>query len=271
MASDYQPLVSVITAVFNDGKTLERAIKSVVNQSYDNIEYIVVDAKSQDRTPEIIKKYSQHIDCLISETDRGTYEGMNKGILKARGEIIYFLNTDDYFFDQNVVRDAVYFFGNNRSADIVYGYIYLNNPENVYKTGKWGGKVNLEILKNGKTICHQAMFTKRKIFSKIGLFDLKYRVAADYDFLCRVYKNGFNVQYFDRIIANFYSLGASAKNNFSDCFRENLPIIREHFGGYNAVVYAVCYKTVQIAAYLLNRLGLLKYFQRLRYRKFFRA
>jgi glycosyltransferase involved in cell wall biosynthesis len=177
-------LISIITIVFNGEKYFERSILSVINQTYDNIEYIIIDGGSTDGTIDIIKKYQEFISYWISEPDKGIYDAMNKGIGVCRGDYIYFLNSDDYLVDSQVLIKVVEFIRANQ-ADILYGNIYLDK-----KSGK-----KLVIVKIGsdyelftRTVCHQAILASKDAFKTVEKFNTAYSICADREWLLRAIK-----------------------------------------------------------------------------------
>ncbi|MFZ2957928.1 MAG: glycosyltransferase family 2 protein [Candidatus Ozemobacteraceae bacterium] len=197
---------TVITVCFNAEKYIDGAIQSVLSQSYPNIEYIIIDGASTDQTVTIIERYKKRITKIVSGKDRGIYDAMNKGVRFATGDIIYFLNADDRFFDTNVVANIVKTFEEHKKASLVIGKVepvhasasFLSNKR-VYQ-GKWSSK--LRLLIDG--LCHQRVFAKIDLFRKLGFFDLKLRYAADFDWLLRAYNakekfvhTNFSVAFFD--------------------------------------------------------------------------
>jgi glycosyltransferase involved in cell wall biosynthesis len=207
--------ISIITVCFNAAKTIERTINSVLSQSYPAIEYIIVDGASTDGTIEIIKKYTSKISKSISEKDNGIYDAMNKGIALATGDIVYFLNADDRFCDENVLTDIVKVFQEDGSRMLVYGNVRAEDvPSEIAPKLKKMSQIKdiHEFLHFG--ICHQSVFAKRTLFSNIGDFNCRYKYAADYEWLIRAFKycpSGFF--YFDRDIACYYFLGLSFKQS----------------------------------------------------------
>jgi len=206
--------ISVVTVCKNSEKHIEKAIQSVINQTYHNYEYIIIDGKSDDRTCEIIAKYSNYIAQFISETDNGLYEAMNKGIKLATGDFIYFLNSDDYFFDQEVLKDIVQTLLKDNSCDFLYG-----NVEQVSISGECftSKLVKPEYLKTEMiTSCaipHQGSFFKANLFEKLGYFNETYRIAADYEWFTRLLQNpSLKLSFIDRIIAFYYCGGFSGTN-----------------------------------------------------------
>jgi glycosyltransferase involved in cell wall biosynthesis len=179
------PLISVVTAVLNGREHIEQTILSVLNQSYDDIEYIVVDGGSTDGTLDIIRKYDDRIDRWISEPDAGIYDAMNKGIGLASGELINLLNADDYL-EPDAVRKVAEAYGENAGPCIVYGDAY-------YQDDRYAVKAPYHSAMKpwlGMTVNHQAMFVHRDIYAQIGLYDATYALGGDYDFFVRCGKGG---------------------------------------------------------------------------------
>ncbi len=183
------PLVSIITVVFNSDKYIEKTINSVLEQTYDNCEYIIVDGCSTDRTIEIIKKYESKIDYWSSEPDNGIYDAMNKGIKIARGDIIGILNSGD-FYDKNAVEKIVNIYNVNKienySSLVIIGAICrFSENENV----KFKQIADVFDSCGPVLINHPATFVARSVYENIGYFNLQYRIVADYDFILRAYHN----------------------------------------------------------------------------------
>lgn len=198
--------VSIITVVFNGEKTIERTIKSVISQTYKNVEYIIIDGKSTDNTLKIVEKYHEHIACLVSESDKGIYDAMNKGILKATGDIVGIINSDDYYAVDTIEKVVDCFV--KTGADVVYGRVNL-----IYENGYMVASDNppLEQLNYKMIIQHPSVFVKKSVYSQYGAFNLCYSIAADYDFLLRVYNQGVKFYYLDEILAYFSMAGTSNK------------------------------------------------------------
>jgi glycosyltransferase len=178
--------VSIITTVFNNKNTIESAIKSVLDQSYPNIEYIVVDGGSTDGTVEIINKYKDRITKFISEPDRGVYDGMNKGIKLAIGDIIGILNSDDIYFDDKVIEKVVEKM-RDKNIDVCWGdlvYVDKNNMEKIIRY--WKSSEHKEgNFKNGWMPPHPTFFVKKWVYEKYGFFNLDFPIAADYELMLR--------------------------------------------------------------------------------------
>ncbi len=191
MSKKTNPTFSIITVVYNDVKNIEETIKSVINQTYKNFEYIIIDGNSDDGTVEKIKKYEKEIDYWISEKDKGIYDAMNKGIKKSKGELLFFLNSNDFFYNKDVLKNIEKKYLENNKPDILYGRMFFKYNDPLKEDGVPPQIHPKKRLPNGYSIYHQATFVKKDIFNKIGFFDIMYKVAGDYDFFCRSLVNGY--------------------------------------------------------------------------------
>lgn len=183
------PLLTIITATYNSEKTLEDTIKSILNQDYSNLEYIIVDGKSNDNTINIIKKYESLfiekniIFKWISEKDTGIYNAWNKGLNLATGDWIAFLGSDDFYLDNNTLDKYVAVLTNNPDADFIHSKVRLvNNGKVKYiVSDKWLWKNFKRYMK----IAHVGSFHNKKYFEKYGYYNETYKIAGDYEMLLR--------------------------------------------------------------------------------------
>lgn len=178
--------ISIITICFNSAETLEKTILSVAGQSYKNIEYIIIDGNSSDDTLGIIKKHEDKISKWISEPDKGLYDAMNKGVALATGDIIGILNSDDTFYDSNVIASIVKFHTEN-VIDASVGNIMQHNANGktvrIYSSKYW----NPEKLKIGFMPPHPSIFLKASLFEKLGNYELDFKIGADYELIVRYF------------------------------------------------------------------------------------
>lgn len=216
--------LSVITVVLNCVDTIERTIKSVINQPVKDIEYIVIDGGSTDGTLNVIKKYSAQINYWISEPDKGLYHAMNKGIKKAAGEWVAFMNADDWYEPSAFLEFCAV--AEQSSSDIIYGKV--NKFENGIKTGYLGisQTTNPEAIHGGNIYCHQGLFIKRKLFEEIGLYDCQYKTLADYDWILKAHNKGITPEFADFCVANFTMGGISSSKN---ALYENRILIQKNY------------------------------------------
>jgi glycosyltransferase involved in cell wall biosynthesis len=206
-AFNKQNMVTILTVCLNSENTIEDSIKSVLAQTYRNLEYIIIDGGSKDGTLDLIQKYKHGIAKIISEKDEGIYDAMNKGIKYSSGEIIYFLNSDDRLLDKNVINDAVIEFEKNKNISLLYGNVISKNKTTSDQV-IWKFKhINSRTLIHG-SLCHQSVFAKRYLFNEVGLFNKKFVISGDYEWLLKVFYNkSYKTKYFDRFIAYYNTTG----------------------------------------------------------------
>ncbi|MES2284324.1 MAG: glycosyltransferase family 2 protein [Bacteroidota bacterium] len=206
------PLISIITIVYNGAKYIERTINSVINQTYHNIEFIIIDGGSTDQTLDIIKKYEDKITFWKSEPDLGIADAFNKGISVAKGSIIGFVNSDDWYEDDTIEKVVGYF----DSYSVVFGDVQF--WEKNKKTHRTYGDHNR--LHHGMTIAHPAVFVKKEIYNKYGLFNLEYKIAMDYEFILRLYFNKVSFYNIESILVNMSLGGLSDRKWLEACIEE---------------------------------------------------
>jgi len=178
--------ISIITVCFNSSKTIEKTFQSILNQTYNDIEYIVIDGGSTDSTLDIIKKYKKNIASFVSEPDRGLYDAMNKGIKLATGDIVGILNSDDIYTDEKVLENVARFHENNNVEVSLGNIIQLTNYGKVvrrYSAKKWIPNK----LKIGFMPPHPSLFFKRELFEKYGYYHLDFVSGADYELIVRFF------------------------------------------------------------------------------------
>jgi len=200
-----KPLISIITVVYNGDKFLEETIKSTINQSYENIEYIIIDGDSTDRSIEIIKSYEDKIDYWISEEDNGIYDAMNKGIILSTGKIIGIINSDDWYEQEAIKRISIYF----DKECIITGD--MNKYTNDLKSGFLSNRTenDLKHALSYMPINHPATFVSKSVYENIGLFNDRYSICADHEFILRALKNRVNIVFLKYTLANMRMGGIS--------------------------------------------------------------
>lgn len=179
------PIISIITVSKNADITIEKAIKSVITQTYPYMEYIVIDIASSDNTVDIVNKYKEKLSYFAIESDAGLYNAMNKGISASTGEVLFFLNADNYFCDEMVLSDVADSFHRFPGVDIVFG-------DQVFDYGNKMDVKNQDINVSREqlartTIQHQTLFARKRLFDDIGLFSEEYRMMSDYDWILRAF------------------------------------------------------------------------------------
>ncbi len=233
--------LTLITATFNSERNIFDCLNSVSSQTYSNIEHIIVDGGSSDKTVAIIKSVST-FSKIISEPDQGIYDALNKGINLATGDIIGFLHSDDLLDDSNIIVDIVERFINT-NVDGVYGDLLYVNKDNTNKTIRhWKSKAfQQRNLIYGWMPAHPTLFLKKKIYEKHGLFDLSFKIAADYDFMLRILKDSeLKFEYLPKVITKMRVGGASNKNlsNILKKSREDLRAMRKNnIGGFHTLIF----------------------------------
>ena len=203
--------ISIITITYNSESTLEQTIQSVVNQSYPDIEYIIVDGKSNDNSLNIIEKYKSHITSIVSEKDAGLYDALNKGIELATGEVIGFLHSDDFYINNQVIQKYANTFLKTQ-CDAVYSDLYYvdrTNTDSIIR--KWkSGKYHPTSFKNGWMPPHPTFFVKKEMYSKYGKFNLDFKSAADYELMLRfILKHKIKIAYLPEYTINMRVGGKS--------------------------------------------------------------
>lgn len=203
--------VTLITATYNSQKYLEDCIQSVVRQTYHDIEYIIVDGKSGDGTLAIIKKYENNIAKWISETDRGMYDAINKGMEMATGDIIGILNSDDMLDGDDVIETIVKAF-EEKNVDSIYGDLEYVDPEDTNKIYRiWKGKpYKRSLFRSGWMPAHPTFYFRRELLKKYGGYENHYFSAADYEFMARyLYKYKISAYYLPKLIVKMRRGGQS--------------------------------------------------------------
>lgn len=218
----HTPELTIITVCYNSVSTIEATINSVLSQSFQNYEYIIIDGLSTDGTQDIIKRYIDNKKVkFIIEADNGVYDAMNKGVKLAVGEWVYFLGSDDILYDNEVIERII---GNENydSQQIIYGNVKFLHQGIIYD-----GPFNHEKIST-KNICHQALFVRKAVFDKTGLFDEKYKISADYAFNIKWLGLNLPSKYVEETIALYNEKGMSGKiwdqvfyNDFDNLLIEN--------------------------------------------------
>jgi len=232
--------ISIITAVYNNKNYIADCIESVISQSYQEIEHIVIDGGSTDGTKEILENYRLRVTHYISEPDNGMYDAINKGISLASGDIIGLLHSDDLFADKNVIADIAATFI-KRSADGVFGnllYVDRSNILNIVRYWKSSPFI-IKNLKKGWMPPHPTLFLKKDIVNKIGFYNTKYKIAADYDFMLRALTTpGLRFEYIPSVITHMRTGGASnksVKNMILKSWEDYIILRRNKVGGFSAL------------------------------------
>jgi glycosyltransferase len=232
--------ISIITATFNSEKTIYSTLQSVDNQTYKNIEHIIIDGKSTDKTLEIVAKFSS-VSKVISEKDSGVYFALNKGIKKASGDVIGFLHADDFFANDLILEKIAEKF-KNTNADILYAdldYVAFENHKKIIRHWK-SGDFSVKKLKKGWMPPHPTFYVKKSIYDRLGYFDTSFSIAADYDLMLRFLSDKtLKVVYLPEVAVKMRVGGISNRNlkNILQKSREDFRAMKKnHVGNFFSLI-----------------------------------
>jgi glycosyltransferase involved in cell wall biosynthesis len=222
----FKPTLSVITIVYNDVKNIEHTLLSVLQQTYTNIEYIVIDGNSNDGTTEIIKRYQNRIAKFICEKDEGIYDAMNKGLAISTGDYVLFMNSGDEFYAPDTVENV---FASADDADIYYGETEMIDS-NRQSLGKRRHKAPAHFtwrgFKYGMSISHQAIYIRRSLTE---LYDRRYGLSADIDWIIRAAKKAKKIVNVNHYVAR-YLVGGMSKTKHRQSLLERFDIMKRYYG-----------------------------------------
>ncbi len=204
------PLISVITVCYNIKDEIERTCQSIISQTAHNFEWIVIDGGSTDGTVEILNKYKDKITLFISEKDSGIYNAMNKGIKKASGDWLLFLNGGDCFAGTDIIEKFIALNGVYQYADIIYGDVNLINLDGTKKIKKYAYPLTKAYFFSS-TLNHQSVFIKRDLFEKYGLYNEDYKIISDWEKWIVFIINNCKFMKWEYVISDFYTGGISSK------------------------------------------------------------
>ncbi len=223
--------VSIITATYNCENTITTTINSVLSQTYDNIEYIIIDGGSKDSTLDIISNYKDSfkngkIITIISERDSGVYDAMNKGINLSSGDIIAFINSDDYYVSDNIIEEMISIFSSDERIDGVYANIYyVKRYDTEHISRRWITGTRSSFI-DGWHPAHPAFFVKKNIYDKYGRFNLQYKLAADFELMLRFIEvHHINIKYYPHFIIKMRE-GGMTNNSIRNIIKQNIECIK---------------------------------------------
>jgi glycosyltransferase len=245
--------VSVIVTVFNNASTIIDAIDSILLQDYSNIECIVIDAGSTDGTIEALNQNISKIDVFVSEADKGIYDGLNKGVAMATGDVIAFLHSDDVYADTKVVSDVVSQF--QPKIQGVYGDLVYTEIDNFNKVIRyWRSKPFASTLLNdGWMPPHPTLFLRRSVYEKYGSFDTSYSISGDYEFMLRILKEGVVVSYVPRVLYKM-RIGGKSNRGIVNLFNKSVEDLRAmRYHGLRNPFYGLLYKNISKLIQLIRR------------------
>lgn len=241
--------ISIITATFNSEKTIEETLLSVLSQDYKDIEHIIVDGKSKDRTMEIVKKYEKQYEGrlkYISEPDKGIYDAMNKGIKMATGDVIGLLNSDDKYANKEVISKIARKF-KDTNCDAVHGnLLYMDEETMTVPKRKWITKSTN--VRTGNITAHPTLYVKKEIYDRIGLYNLKYRVVADYDFMLKLLLDkNIKLEYINEYLIHM-RLGGESSNGIKGYkynLKESYNVLKDNHIKFAAIICCIrIFKTI---------------------------
>lgn len=247
--------ISIITAVYNRKGSIAQAIESVTNQTYSNIEHVIIDGASTDGTTEIIKQIIKPKDIFLSEPDKGIYDALNKGLQLSTGEIIGLVHSDDFLANERVLSEVAKAFS-DPNVELVYGdldYVSKENTDRIIR--HWKSKpFNVDLLKQGWMPAHPTVFIRRSLYEKMGGYNLKYSIAADYDWCIRYLKTS-NIKtiYIPRVLVKMRVGGESngSTKKFIIRNKEIYLIFRNHgFRSYESLKAIVIRNLAKIKQYI---------------------
>ena len=222
--------ISIITVCYNSQKTIKDTIESVLNQTYDNYEYILIDGKSSDDTVKIIESYKKKFKGkmkYISEKDKGLFDAMNKGIKMSTGDIIGIINSDDTLAKNDVFEIIASKF-KDKSLDGIYSNIYFLD-ENMKKINRVF-KAKKGNYKLGWYPPHPSLYLKSSVYKKYGNYNNNFRISADYDFMLRIMKNNVKLGYIDDVLVYMRSGGVSTAGikGYKKSFDESIKVLKNN-------------------------------------------
>jgi glycosyltransferase involved in cell wall biosynthesis len=228
--------ISLITVTFNSAETLRDTMQSVLNQTFKDIDYIIVDGNSKDGTLDIVKEFEPKFEGRlrwVSEPDKGIYDAMNKGVRMAQGDVVGILNSDDFFASDHVLQTVADAFAGNPALEGVYADVRYVNWHDTTKTVRMfsGKDFKREKLCWGKMPAHPSFYVKRSCYDRFGLYSLDYPICSDYDmFVKMIWVGNINTLYINDVFVNMRSGGTSSNGIrvHRKIMRERVRCVREH-------------------------------------------
>jgi len=244
--------ITIITVCYNRVHTIEKAIQSVLEQNYLNIEYIIIDGNSTDGTKAIIASYGDRISHYISEPDKGMYDAINKGFRLATGDVIGLMHSDDEFYDADAISKIAASFQQDLNTEGVYGdgvYVSNDSKERLIRN-RIGGAFSLQKIKSGWLPLHPTVYLKKSAIDKYGFYNLDFKIASDTEFLLRyLYKYKIKMSYINSYIVKMRMGGMSTNaRRVFEVLQEDYKIYKYH--GLGAFKVVIQKKTIALKQYL---------------------
>ena len=245
-----QPLISIITIVYNSKDDLEKTIQSVLNQKYKNIEYIIIDGGSTDGTLDIIDKYKKQLNIIVSEPDNGIYDAMNKGLKHISGQWVNFLNAGDLYYDDQTLNNI--FHNLKKDTKLIYGDWINTNNKGLNRYIEANPYINLKTLRSNFFMNHQSLFVDSDYIVE---YDTTYRIKADYQWIIDIVKklNSSNILYINKALVLYDLDGLSAKLLLTN-MKEYIKLTYKNFGKIQVIKNSPTYSKYVIK-YILYKLG----------------
>ncbi|MFA0409765.1 glycosyltransferase family 2 protein [Vibrio splendidus] len=224
--------VSVITATYNSSKTVLDTLKSLNEQTYSDIEYIIIDGGSSDNTVSVIKEHCSKVASIVSEPDKGIYDALNKGISAATGDIVGFLHSDDLLAYPDAIKELVETLQREKTQAVYADLEYVSKGDTSKVIRKWtSGAFEKQKLRSGWMPPHPTFFMKRDLYIKHGMFDLDLKIAADYDSLLRyLWINNVTASYLPKVVTKMRVGGASNRSlaNIIEKTKEDIQALKNN-------------------------------------------
>lgn len=220
------PKISIITIVYNNVRDIEYTIRSVMKQTYPNIEYIVIDGLSTDGTLDVLLKYKEEITTLVSEPDKGIYDAMNKGLALATGEYVLFLNSGDELYEDMTLEKVI---SSGDNADIYYGETKLIREDREVigdRRHKTPERFDWKSFKYGMNVCHQAIYIRRSLTSP---YDTQYKLSADIDWVIKAAQKAEKIVNVRQYVAK-YLVGGMSQQRHKESLKERYAIFKKYYG-----------------------------------------
>ncbi|MEZ8952709.1 glycosyltransferase family 2 protein [Vibrio cyclitrophicus] len=224
--------VSVITATYNSSKTVLDTLKSFNEQTYPDVEYIIIDGGSSDNTVSVIKEHCPKVASIVSEPDKGIYDALNKGINAATGDIVGFLHSDDLLAYPDAIKELVETLQREKTQAVYADLEYVSKDDTSKVIRKWtSGAFEKQKLRSGWMPPHPTFFMKRDLYIKHGMFDLNLKIAADYDSLLRyLWSNNVTASYLPKVVTKMRVGGASNRSlaNIIEKTKEDIQALKNN-------------------------------------------
>lgn len=254
--SSDNPKISIVTVCYNSEATLRDTLVSVASQTYNNVEYIVIDGGSNDGTIPLIKEFADRVDYFVSEKDDGIYDAMNKGIRAATGDFVGILNSDDVFASSNVVEKIASTIRTEGKVDAVYGdLVYVDRSDLSKAVRRYSSKFFRKWkMRFGFMLPHPTFYARRELFDQLGFYKTDYRVAADFELLSRFLCTGIRVVRIDDTLVKMRDGGISS-TGFWWRVHQNLEIVRacRRNGIYTNILFVSMKVPFKVASYFKAR------------------